>query len=115
MVGRWAEGGRPTTYRPPFYGAACSQLPAHSIAITSMTATVCSFQGKKKKLKKKIEMHLSSGQVSLVFLLIVPLLTLLVLWASWTTERTSMFLACPEKMCSSRNYILNVYLYPLDD
>ena len=28
MVGRWSVGGRPTTYRPPFYGAACSRLPS---------------------------------------------------------------------------------------
>ena len=27
VVGRWSVGGWPTTYRPPFYGAACSQLP----------------------------------------------------------------------------------------
>ena len=30
MVGRWSVGGRPTTYRPPFYGAACSRLPSRS-------------------------------------------------------------------------------------
>ena len=27
MVGRWLVGGRPTTYWPLFYGAACSRLP----------------------------------------------------------------------------------------
>ena len=27
MVSRWLVGGRPTTYQPLFYGAACSRLP----------------------------------------------------------------------------------------
>ena len=27
----WSVGGQPTTYLPPFYGAACSQLPARCI------------------------------------------------------------------------------------
>ena len=45
---------------------------------------------------RKIELHLSSGQVSLVFL--VQLLTLLVLWASWKELKEQVcYIACPEK------------------
>ena len=38
MVGtcRWSVGGPPTTYRPPFYGAACSRLPSVSKGVMSM-------------------------------------------------------------------------------
>ena len=51
--------------------------------------------------ENKIEMHLSSGQASLLFSL-SNFLTLLVFWASWKELREQIcFIACPEKCVMS--------------
>ena len=48
--------------------------------------------------EKKIGFQLSSGQVSLPAVSLVPLLTLVVLWASWKElKEQACYIACPEK------------------
>ena len=56
--------------------------------------TVCAYPPEQEK---QIEMHLSSGPVSLLFSL-SNFLSLLVLWASWKElKEQARFIACPEK------------------